>query len=169
MSEEKNLQKGEAEKEMTPEKALVQGRVYATDTPALVFVFTNILYVIVLFLAWYIPMGALVGTSIFVGIFLITILMCQVCVAGYDENHTFMQSLLVYFPVNARRLRHELFLLLWKYIGIQVGITCVPMLVMIIDFRLDKFIMTLGAIALAMLLGGSGIIMVSMSQIKAEV
>ena len=98
-----------------------------------------------------------------------TILMFQVCAAGYDENHVFMQGLLVYFPVNARRLQKVLFQLLLKYVGIQAGIICVPLLLnMVIDFSPYKFFISMMTMTLSMFTVGAIIIFGSMSKIKAE-
>lgn len=164
------LQKEHAEKSMSPEKSLVQERIEESAVAPVVLAIGDMFYIVIMFAAWYLSESFLLGASILVGIFMMTIIMCQVCIAGYDENHTFMQSLLVYFPVNAKRLRRELFLLMWKYIGIQVGITCVPMLInMFIDFQPNRFFKTLGAVVLSMLVTGTLIILGSMSRMKAEV
>lgn len=155
---------------MTPERALVHTRMTDKGTAQIVFAFTNLFFCIVLFAGWHISIGFLVGCCFFVGFLMATILMFQVCGAGYDENHVFMQGLLLYFPVNARRLQRVLFQLLWKYIGIQAGIICVPLLInMCIEFRPDKFFITLMAMVLSMLTVGAIIILGSMSRIKAEV
>lgn len=166
---EEYLQEGACDNGMTPEWSLVHTRMADKGMAQMIFAFVNLFFMITIFAGWHISIGFLVGCCVFVGSLMATILMFQACVAGYDENHVFMQGLLVYFPVNARRLRQVLFQLLWKYIGIQAGIICVPMLIsMCIEFRPDKFFITLGAMVLSMLAVGALIIWGSMSRIKAE-
>ena len=156
---EEYLQEDSRDNGMTPEWSLVHTRMADKGTAQIVFAIINLFFMIIIFAGWHISIGFLVGCCVFVGFIMATILMFQACVAGYDENHVFMQGLLVYFPVNARRLRRVLFQLLWKYIGIQVGIICVPMLIsMCIEFRPDKFFITLGAMVLSMLAVGALII-----------
>lgn len=167
--EEQNNREVTSAMNRSPERNLVQGRMAEKAVAPVVVAFTNMFYVIFVFAGWYFSTSFLVGSSIFVGSLMITLILCQVCIAGYDENHTFTQSLLVYFPVNAKRLRNELFRLMWKYIGIQAGITCVPMLInMMVDFRPKRFFGTLMALVSAMLVTGTLVIIGSMSRIKAE-
>lgn len=167
--EEQNNREVTSAMNRSPERALVEGRISESAAAPVIVAITNMFFIIFVFAGWYFSTSFLVGSSIFVGSLMITLILCQVCIAGYDENHTFTQSLLVYFPVNASRLRNELFRLMWKYIGIQVGITCVPMLInMIVDFRPERFFGTLAALVLSMCGTGSLIILGSMSRIKAE-
>lgn len=154
---------------MPPEESLILTRMADKGTAQIVFTFTNLFFSIFLFAGWHISMGLLVGSCTFVGFLMATILMCQACGTGYDEEHLFIQELLVYFPVNVCRLQRELFKLLWKYVGIQVGIICVPLLInMMVDFRLDDFFTTLLAMSLSMLTVGSFIIGGSMSKMKGK-
>ena len=154
---------------MSPEKALIDTRMADKGSVPIVFAFTNLFFDFFLIFGWLGSMGFLLGSCFFVGFLIITILMCQACGTGYDENRLFVQELLVYFPVNARRLQRELFKLLWKYVMIQVGVICVPLSInMVIEFRPDKFFITLMVMALSMLTVGTLIILGSMSKIKAE-
>ncbi len=167
--EEQNNREVASAMNWSPERALVERRIRENAAAPVIVAITNMFYIIFVFAGWYFSTSFLVGSSIFVGMLMITLILFQVCIAGYDENHTFTQSLLVYFPVNAKRLRHELFRLMWKYIGIQAGITCVPMLInMIADFRPERFFSTLVALVLSMWGVGTLIILGSMSRIKAE-
>ncbi len=154
---------------MNPEQSLVRTRMEDKGTAQVVFAFTNIFSWILIFCGWHISISFLVGSCIFVGFLMISILMCQACTTAYDENHIFMQGLLLYFPVKKKSLRRELYLLLWKYIGIQAGIICVPLLMnMCIAFYPDYFLITLGTMILSMLTMGILIIEGSMSRLKAK-
>lgn len=154
---------------MTPEESLIRTRVEDKGTAQVAFAIINLFFMIFLFCGWHISIGFLGGSCFLVGCLMATILMCQACGTGYDENHLFVQELLVYFPANARRLRKVLFTLLLKYVGIQAGIICVPLLLnMVIDFSPYKFMIALMAMVLPMLIVGTLIILGSMSKIKAE-
>ncbi len=167
--EEQNNREEASAMNWSPERALVEGRISENAAAPVIVAMTNMFYIIFVFAGWYFSTSFLVGSSIFVGMLMITLILFQVCIAGYDENHIFTQSLLVYFPVNAKRLRRELYRLMWKYIGIQAGITCVPMLInMMVDFQPKRFFSTLIALVLSMCATGTLIILGSMSRINAE-
>ncbi len=153
---------------MTPERSLIKMRMEQTMTVLLTFVITNIFYIIILFLAWYIPAGFLYGCSIFEGAFVMTIVGGTLSIAWYDENNGTMHSLLMYFPVNAKRLRREMYAVVWKYFGIQVLITCIPMILMAIGFVPERFFITLFCNIVGMLVVSTLFVEGSMHMMKAE-
>lgn len=148
---EEYLQEDGAEEATSPEHSLISLRMERTMTVPLAMVFTNIFYIIILFLAWYIPEGALYGISLFEGAFIMTFVVSVLCVAGYDENHVTMHSLLAYFPVNAGRLRKEMYAVVGKYLGIQTAITVLAMMVMAFGFEAVRFCVTVGCNVVGML------------------
>lgn len=152
----------------SPECSLIKLRMNRTMTVPLALAFTNIFYVIVLFLAWYIPAGALYGISLFEGAFIMTFVVSVLCVSGYDENHVTMHSLLVYFPVNAKRLRKEMYAVVGKYMGIQTLITVLSMLVMSYGFEAERFFITVVSNVVAMLVVGILSVEGSMRGMKAK-
>ncbi len=166
---EEYFQESSQDSGMTPEESLVRTRMEDKGTAQVVFAIINLFFMFFPFFGWHISIGFLAGGCFLVGCLMATILMFQVCAAGYDENHVFMQGLLVYFPANARRLQKVLFALLLKYVGIQAGIILVPLLLnMVIDFSPYKFLIALMAMTLSMFAVGAIIILGSMSRIKAE-
>ena len=165
---EEYFEKTEVETDSNPERSLIKQRMEQTMTVLLTFVITNIFYVIILFLAWYIPAGFLYGCSIFEGAFIMTIVGGTLSIAWYDENNGVMHSLLTYFPVNAKRLRREMYAVVWKYFGIQVLITCIPMILMAIAFVPERFFITLLCNIVGMLVVSTLFVEGSMHMMKAE-
>lgn len=165
---EEYLQEDMGDSGMTPERSLIKMRMEQRMTVLLTFVITNIFYVIILFLAWYIPAGFLYGCSIFEGAFVMTVVGGTLSIAWYDENHGTMHSILTYFPVNARRLRREMYAVVGKYLGVQVLITCIPMLIMGVDFRPERFFITILCNIGAMLAMSALFVEGSMHMMKAR-
>lgn len=166
---EEYFQESSQDSGMTPEETLIRTRMEDKGTAQVVFAIINLFFMFFLFFGWQISMGFLAGGCFLVGCLMATILMCQACGTGYDENHLFVQELLVYFPANARRLQKVLFKLLLKYVGIQAGIIFVPLLLnMVIDFSMYKFFISMLTMTLSMFTVGAIIILGSMSKIKAE-
>lgn len=165
---EEYFEKTEVETDSNPERSLIKQRMEQTITVLMTFVVTNAFYVLILFLAWYIPAGFLYGCSIFEGAFIMTIVGGTLSIAWYDENNGVMQSLLTYFPVNAKRLRMEMYAVVWKYFGIQVLITCIPMILMAIGFVPERFFITLICNIAGMLVVSTLFVEGSMHMMKAE-
>ena len=165
---EEYFKEEEPDSGMTPERSLITQRMEQTMTVLLAFVFTNIFYIIILFLAWYIPAGVLYGVSLFEGAFIMTFVGGTLSIAWYDENHGTMHSILTYFPVNAKRLRREMYAVVGKYLGVQILITCIPMILMAIDFVPERFFMTLLCNIVGMLVVSTLFVEGSMHMMKAE-
>ncbi len=153
--------------EMSPERALIQRRFGDSSTPMLVYVFTDLILSIPLLLTGVIPGGWVTGAACLAGAFIITVMMSMACVAGYDENNVCVQSLLIFFPVDAKKLHRELLLHMWKHIGIQLLVTAIPMLLIPINFQLVKLLKVLGTTFLTMLVIGLLFVWGSMSLLKA--
>ncbi len=154
--------------EMSPERALIQRRFGYSSTPMLVYVFTDLILCIPLLLTGISPEGWTIGFACLAGAFIMTVMMSMACVAGYDENHACVQSLLIFFPVDEKKLRRELLLHMWKHIGIQMLVTTVPMLLIPIHFQLLRILKVLGTTFLTMLIIGLLFVWGSMSVLKAE-
>ncbi len=165
---EEYFKEEEPDSGMTPERSLITQRMEQTMTVLLTFVFTNIFYIIILFLAWYIPAGALYGASLFEGAFVMTFVGGALSIAWYDENHGTIHSILTYFPVNAKKLRREMYAVVGKYLGVQILITCIPMILMSIDFVPERFFMTLLCNIVSMLVVSTLFVEGSMHMMKAE-
>ncbi len=165
---EEYLQESETDSYISPEKELISKRFMKTMTVPLAMVFTNIFFIVILFLAWYIPEGFLYGCSIFEGAFVMMFVTASLCVAGYDENHVTMNSILVYFPVHAGRLRREMYAVVGKCMGLQAIITCIPMLLMAMDFQPRRFAITVLCNVLSMLVVALVSVESSMHYLKAE-
>lgn len=165
---EEYLQEDGTDSGMTPERSFVKMRMEQAMAVLLTFVITNIFYVIILFLAWYIPAGFLYGCSIFEGAFVMTVVGGALSVAGYDENNGTVHNILTYFPVSAKRLRREMYTETGKYLAIQVLITCVPMLIMAIDFKPERFLITILCNIGAMLVMSTLLVEGSMHMMKAR-
>ena len=158
----------EKESGMSPEESLIKQRMEQSIAVLMTFIVTNAFYVLILFLAWYIPAGVLYGCSIFEGAFIMTIVGGTLSIAWYDENNGVMHSLLTYFPVNAKRLRREMYAVVGKYFGIQILITCIPMLLMAIAFVPERFFITLICNIVGMLVVSTLFVEGSMHMMKAE-
>ena len=89
-------------------------------------------------------------------------------IAWYDENHGTIHSILTYFPVNAKKLRREMYAVVGKYLGVQILITCIPMILMSIDFVPERFFMTLLCNIVGMLVVSTLFVEGSMHMMKAE-
>lgn len=153
---------------MSPERSLVNSCLYGNLTCIMTTIVINIFYVIVLFLAWYIPISGLIGLSIAAGLGIMGTVMIKACVVARDEETSFIPQLLVYFPANRKRYKRELYRQMWKYIGIEAIVACVPMLMLFMDFQLDRFLITLASVLGTMLVLGVMMIEGSMEWGKAQ-
>ncbi|MBQ8326373.1 MAG: hypothetical protein IJX86_04815 [Lachnospiraceae bacterium] len=153
---------------MSAEKNLVHSCLYGNMTCIITTIITNIFYWIVLFLAWYIPVAGLVGLSIAAGLLIMGTVMIKACVVARDEEGSFIPQLLVYFPVNKKRYKKELYCQMFKYIGIEAIVACIPMLIMFMDFNLERFLITLASVLGTMFILGLMMIEGSMEWGKAQ-
>lgn len=165
---EEYLQEDGPDTGMTPEHSLIKMRMEQSMTVLTAFVITNIFYIIIVFLAWYIPAGFLYGCSIFEGALVMTFVGGSLSIAWYDEKHGTMHSLLTYFPVNARRLRKEMYAVTGKYMGIQTVVTCIPMLIMGFGFIPERFFLTILCNVISMLVVSGLFVEGSMHMMKAK-
>lgn len=131
---------------MSPERNLVNSCLYGNLTCIMTTIVINIFYIIVLFLAWYIPIPGLVGLSVAAGLGIMGTVTIKACVVAKDEDTSFVGELLAYYPINKKRYKKELYRQMWKYIGIEAVVACVPMLMLFMDFQLDRFLITLASV-----------------------
>lgn len=138
-----------------PEKNLVQALVDGNNTCLMTTVILNMLYAIILFLAWYVPVIALVVSGVTVGVITILVVVTKGCVTIQEEDNVLVPELLIYFPMNRKRYATAMYKKVFRQIGIQAVITCVPMLIMAFDFRVDRFIIALASVLLPMFIIGT--------------
>ena len=165
---EEYLQEDMGDSGMTPERSLIKMRMEQATTVLTAFVIFNMFYIIIMFVAWYIPAGALYGAAIFEGALVMTFVGGGLSIAWYDENHGMVQGILAYFPVNAGRLRREMYMVVGKYMGVQVLITCIPMLIMGFGFVPERFFLTIICTVVSMLVVACLFVEGSMHLMKAR-
>ncbi len=165
---EEYLQEDMGDSSMTPERSLIKMRMEQATTVLTAFVIFNMFYIIIMFVAWYIPAGALYGAAIFEGALVMTFVGAGLSIAWYDENHGMVQGILAYFPVNAGRLRREMYMMVGKYMGVQVLITCIPMLIMGFGFVPERFFLTIICTVVSMLVVACLFVEGSMHMMKAR-
>lgn len=141
-------------KYVTPEKKLVKALVDGNSTCLITTVILNLLYIIILFLAWYVPVAVLVVCGVTVGVITILVPVTKGCVTVQEEETVLVPELLSYFPMNRKRYAREMYKKVLRQIGIQAVITCVPMLIMVFDFNPVRFVITLLSVLLPMFIIG---------------
>lgn len=137
-------------------------QLYNTSCVSLAFCFTDMFFIIPMFVAWYMPLSFVIGACSIAATIIAGICMCKATVTSRGDERISLQRLLMYYPVKISEIRKELYGHLIRYTLIQELVTITPMLILAMSFEISTFLAAVASTGLTMFFIGGGIIEVNM-------
>ncbi len=138
------------------------------NTVLVTFAITDMFYISIMFLMNFMPSTLVLSLAILAGTIISGIVMSKIVSTPGKEAGEAIAEKLCYFPVVKKYVRKAQYGQLIKITLIQVGMTCIPILVTCFRFHLKNTCMALFGTMVSMLLFGSFLIEINLSTFRRK-